>query len=318
MTVPLVACLVIPFADKLLGVNKRNLNADETKELKEKLFYKLITWLWLPMQLALLAYGLLWVLQPTRTLWDFAGMSFAVGIITGALGIPCSHELIHKPGRFEQALGLALMMSVSYPHYCIEHVWGHHKRVATPEDPTTARLGESFYSFYLRSVTGGLISAWQIEKRRRSGKVLENRILHFGIILAGIYALIYGTTGWRGLCFFLMQGFVAFSILELTHYVEHYGLLRRQIEPGKYERVQAIHSWNDGHWLSNFFTFNLGRHSSHHFLASWPFQLLQFHENAPQLPYSLNAMLLIALVPPLWFTIMDPLAKQWREESLVA
>ena len=243
-------------------------------------------------------------------------MTFAVGITNGVIGITFAHELMHKSNKFEQFLAEVLMTAVSYPHFCIEHILGHHKNVATPNDPATARFGENFYSFYWRAVSKGCWSAWNIEVNRiaKSGvSGWQNRMFRYALILVVIYALIGAGFGWLALCYFILQGLVAFSNLEVINYIEHYGLLRNEIAPGVYERTLPKHSWNSGHRVSNWFLINLARHSDHHYRASKRYQTLtNVADIAPQLPSGYGTMFLIALIPPLWFSIMNQRVLDWR------
>ncbi len=245
--------------------------------------------------------------------------AIALGATGGMLGIPIAHELMHGRSRLERGLAEVLMAMVSYTHFCIEHVQGHHRNVGTRRDPATARLGESFYVFYFRSVFGGLRSAWRLEARRlrRRGFSLlgpHNRMLRYLITLAAIYAAIAWRFGPPGVRLFAIQGIIAFSILEAINYVEHYGLARREIAPGRHEKIAPWHSWDSSHRVSNWLMFNIARHSDHHLRAGRGYLLLRHRDDAPQLPAGYFAMFALALFPPLWRRIMDPLVDDWRRE----
>lgn len=203
---------------------------------------------------------------------------------------------------------------VSYPHFCVEHVRGHHRRVATLEDPATARLGEALPAFLARSIGGGLASAWRLEaqraaRERRVPWALRDARLRQPLLMTALWtgtALAFGATG---LLAFALQGVVAVLLLETINYVEHYGLRRRELAPGRWERVGPEHSWNSARLVSNGYLFNLERHSDHHELASRPYEQLRHREKAPQLPAGYSLMLLLAWLPPLWFRIMDSRAR---------
>jgi alkane 1-monooxygenase len=232
-----------------------------------------------------------------------------------------AHELVHRSGKFERALAEVLMMQVSYTHFCIEHVLGHHANVATPRDPATARAGESFYAFLPRTVFGGVASAWCIEavRMKRGGRPvfsLGNRMLRYAaelILLYGVAALLFGA---GGVLFLAAQSIVAFTMLEVVNYLEHYGLQRREVRPGRFEPTRPYHSWNSSHRVTNWFLFNLGRHSDHHAAAGRRFHTLRHFEEAPQLPIGYAAIFVLALVPPLWRRVMDPRLADWRARYL--
>jgi alkane 1-monooxygenase len=235
----------------------------------------------------------------------------STGITTGTIGITFAHELIHRPGRLELALGEILLATTSYTHFAIEHVYGHHRYVATPRDPATARLGESLFAFIPRCVIGSLASAWRIErerlaKRRRPWWHASNRMLRYGVTQVALYAAVAIWWGWLAALVLGAQAAIAFSLLETINYIEHYGLERREIAPGRYERVQPWHSWNSSHRLSNWLLINLARHSDHHLVASKRYQVLDHVAIAPQLPAGYAAMFLLAMCPPLWRRVMDP------------
>jgi alkane 1-monooxygenase len=207
---------------------------------------------------------------------------------------------------------------VCYPHFTIEHVRGHHANVATHHDPASAQRGESFYRFWIRSVIGQLRSAWHLETQRlakKNGSVWrhDNLMLRYAII----QLLWLGTVTWVfGLSFlgpYVLMSIGAFSLLEAVNYVEHYGLARRQKANGKFERVDEHHSWNSDHLVSRALLFELTRHSDHHMEARRPYQTLRSHSTAPNLPTGYPGMILLALVPPIWYKTMDPILVKMDE-----
>ena len=297
-----------PLLDRLLKQETQNPSQDSKNPL-----FDLWLYLWVPVQLGLIAWGA----------WDFAnsprppleriGLILSIGV-AGAAGINIAHELMHRPGRLQRALAEVLMTSVSYTHFCVEHVLGHHKNVATPLDPATARLGESLYRFLPRSLLGGLRSAWRLESERvaRQGikaMSLQDRRMRYALVLGLIYAVLLGLSPAAAL-FFAAQGVVAFMLLEAINYVEHYGL-QRKAQDGRYERVQPRHSWSSAHRMSAWYLFNLPRHADHHFLASRPYPILRHFPDSPQLPAGYATMVLVAACPPLWRRVMDQRAEAW-------
>lgn len=247
---------------------------------------------------------------------DAIGIAFLTGQLVGSYGIFVAHELMHRKSKLDQALAEILMVSVMYPHFCIEHVYGHHKYAATRLDPATARLGETVYAFVPRSIFGGAAHAWQLEARRmrrhgRSAFDLRNRMLRYVAEMVLLNVGVYYLFGGLGVAALLVQSLVAVITLEVVNYVQHYGLARKEVASGVYEPTGVAHSWNSEFRFSNGFWLNLGRHSDHHCAVNRGFQILRHFESEPLLPAGLPTMFLIALIPPLWFKTMDSRAKAW-------
>lgn len=315
---PLWVFVVFPLLDTLIGRDTRNpAAADETQLAAADAFR------WLPLA-ALPAYGLMlpWGIHVFAALWpaDPAGaVAFGVslGIVGGAVGITFAHELIHKPTTLERAAGGMLLSLVAYGGFKVEHIYGHHVDVATPRDTSTARLGQSAYGFLVRSWLLNPVRAWQLAGDRLRARGLpawhwsNEMFLWHGLTLL-LAAAFWAWLGGPGLAGFALQAFVAVSLLELVNYIEHYGLLRRQLPDGRFERVTPRHSWNDSHRLSNHALLNLQRHSDHHAFAARRYQVLRHHDEAPQLPCGYASLVLLALLPPLWRRFMDPRVAAWK------
>ena len=285
----------------------------------DRLRFDLPLWLWIPVALA----STLAVIAtlPGRPLPDSIGLLISLGVMNGAGGITIAHELMHRRRRPERAAAELLMTLVSYPHFCVEHIHGHHRNVASLRDPATSRLGEGLYAFLLRCVPGSLLSAWRLEgeRVRRSGQSgLGDRRLRMPLLLLASYAAIGGAWGLPGVLAFALQGATAALLLEAVNYLEHYGLLRNELPGGQLEAVRPEHSWNSDRCVSNWYLFNLARHSDHHWQASRTYDQLRHRQEAPQLPAGYAAMLLLAFVPPLWFRVMDPRVSAWRARRAVA
>lgn len=270
-----------------------------------------MTWAVLPVQAGLLGYALWLAAGPGfGPWWAWLGAILSVGSATGGIGINTAHELIHRPHAAERGVGIALLVMVAYPHFRIEHVHGHHRRVGTAADPATSRRGEPLYAFWGRSTVGGLVSAWRLEaarlaRRKRPVWGAGNRMLQYAVFVGGLYAGVGALFGWTGVGFLAAQGLVAVLLLETVNYVEHYGLVRRTTATGQVERVGERHSWNAGHRFTNLSLFNLGLHADHHESPGKPYHTLTNRDAAPQLPGGYPAMMLLAMVPPLWFRVMD-------------
>jgi alkane 1-monooxygenase len=309
--------MLIPIVDALVGLNTANPSAESSGD---GLFWnRALTWAWVPLQLAILI-ALAAVAGGSRlSETELFAAAVTIGLMTGGIGITYAHEMMHQTNRFERALAEILMTSTLYGHFCIEHVAGHHVNVATPKDPVTARFGESFFAFFPRALFGSLFSAWRIQRKRLERRGLSvshpsNAFWRYAAAYAAWLGAAYALGGALGVELFLVQAIVAIVLLEIINYVEHYGLMRRPLGGGRYEPVQPHHSWNAAHRITNYFLINLQRHSDHHKHPMRRYPALQNYDEAeaPQLPLGYPAMLLIALVPPLWFRMMNPRVIDWH------
>ncbi|MFZ9708752.1 MAG: alkane 1-monooxygenase [Steroidobacteraceae bacterium] len=302
-----VIYLVIPLADYWLGSDTRSREAGAELSTRDLV----LLWAALPAQLALFAgLALVWH-RPGVEVWERLGWIVSVGLSAGGLGITVAHELIHRRDRVSQLIGRALLLSVLYAHFAIEHLRGHHQRVGTDEDGASARFGQSVYAFIPTGIARQWVSAWRLEAKRLSKRglrywSLRNEMLVLtacqGLWLAGV-AMIAGLSVMAA---FIAAAAVAVVLLETVNYVEHYGLRRRVDESGRVEPVRATHSWNSDHRVSRVLLFELPRHTDHHMNAGRAYSMLQSVNHAPQLPAGYPTMVLVALVPPLWFRLMNP------------
>lgn len=315
----------LPLLDMIVGPDASNPKEEDVPELQKDSYFRFLTYAWAWVQFVLVVWALWEVQSRSLSWWELLGFVISIGVNTGGIGITVAHELGHKNTKIEQWYSKFILMTVCYMHFFIEHNRGHHVNVSTHEDPATSRRGESFYKFYPRTVLGSLLSAWNLEKKRlaklgKSEWTLENEMITSALVpflfIGSITALFYGLTGnfkWEVPVFFFVQSWIAFSLLELVNYIEHYGLARKELSPGKFEKVLPIHSWNQNFGLSNAFLFQLQRHSDHHANAGRRYQSLRHFEESPQLPYGYEIMILIALVPPLWFKLMDRKLEEWQD-----
>ena len=313
----LYGLMLIPIADYFVGLNTSNGEAESGGGL---FWYRVITWAWVPIQLGIIFSLIAAAGMDRLSENELLAAAVSTGLMTGGTGITYAHEMMHQTNRFERALAEILMTSTLYGHFCIEHIAGHHVNVATPKDPVTARIEESFYWFFPRAVFGSLFSAWSIQLlrlERRGHPVwhISNAFWRYALAYAAYFGVAYALSGWFGVKLFILQAFVAVLLLENINYIEHYGLMRRPLGLGRYEPVQPHHSWNASYRLTNYFLINLQRHSDHHINPMRRFPALQHYDEsqAPQLPFGYPAMLLIALVPPLWFRLMNPKVLDWHE-----
>lgn len=321
---PVLIFGILPVLDLYLGKDATNPREEDVVGLQQERFYRYLTYAWAYMQVAFVIWAIYVVATDEFNLTEMIGFTLSVGLITGGIGITVAHELGHKNTKMEQFLSKMILATVCYMHFFIEHNKGHHVHVSTEKDPATSRKGEGFYSFYLRTVSGSFLSAWEIEKKRLTKKGLstwtfQNEMIRFVMIQLTIVSIIFlgsslysGEWVWKPTVFFMAQAWIAFSLLELVNYIEHYGLRRKEISPGKFERVLPIHSWNANHFVSNAFLFHLQRHSDHHANAGRRYQALRHFEESPQMPAGYEVMVLLALFPPLWKKIIDPLLEDWQ------
>lgn len=274
----------------------------------------LVLWSWVPLQLAFIMFSIL--AADGATFGTLLAIGFATGLVTGAGGITVAHELMHRPSKGAQAASELLMSSVSYGHFCTEHIRGHHRRVATPADPATSRLDESLYRFWVRSIVGGWKSARDLDRawaEKNPGKTAPRaRRRRLWVFLALASVVLAGADG---LLFFGVQSLFAVLLLETINYIEHYGLQRALRDDGTHERVRPQHSWNANHRLTNRFLFNLQRHSDHHASAHRPHWALRHFDDVPQLPFSYPTAFVVALVPPLWRRVMNPRVRAWESRG---
>lgn len=319
LLLPLVTWYLFSALDWIGGLNLSN--ADPQTLDADLLWYRLLTLLWVPVQFVTI-FALIWYVSGADHLSTLEKLMvfFGVGVITGTIGINYSHELMHQKDRLERFVGDVLLAMVLYSHFRSEHLLVHHRYVGTPRDPVTARYGESFFRFYPRVLRQSLRSSFAAEKDKLARKDrpwtdFANPFWRYWALQGGMLGLAFLLGGWAGLGLFLMQAGVAIWQLELVNYVEHYGLTRKHLGDGKYEHVRPHHSWNAAHKVSNWLLINLQRHSDHHYKPDRRFPLLQTHsaEDAPQLPYGYPVMTIAAMVPPLWWRVMNPRVRRWRE-----
>jgi alkane 1-monooxygenase len=304
------AWVLIPLFELLIKPGSANMDATEEELAKKDRSYDILLYVVVILQYILL-YKFLYGLAHDQLAWyDITGRIWVMGLLCGIFGINVGHELGHRTNIFEQTLAKMLLLTSQYMHFFIEHNKGHHKRVATPEDPSSARQGEWVYSFYFRTIIFSYINAWHIankEVRKKGHAVfsLYNEMLQFTLIQIAFVALIFISFGWLITLYYLMAAAIGITLLETVNYIEHYGLQRKQLEDGKYERAMPAHSWNSDHMIGRLMLFELSRHSDHHYLASRKYQVLRHHDDSPQMPTGYPGMMILSLIPPVWFYVMN-------------
>lgn len=315
---PILLYIVIPLADRFFGPDGENPPEEVIAHLENDRYYRYLTYLYLPFQYAglvmacylLTADDLSWLhIDGGLHVVDKIGLTVTIGLI-GGIGINTAHELGHKKVDLERWLSRIALAQTFYGHFYVEHNRGHHVRVATPEDPASSRVGESFWEFLPRTVKGGLVSAWRLEKARleRIGTgpwSWRNEVLQAWAMSLVLYVALIAVFGIELLPFLILQAVYGFSMLEVVNYLEHYGLVRQRTGAGRYERPAPMHSWNSDHLVTNVFLYHLQRHSDHHAYPTRRYQTLRSWDGAPNLPSGYATMILFAYIPPLWRKVMD-------------
>jgi len=306
---PVLVFGIFPLLDLAVGLDARNPPESVIKALEQDRYYRWCTYAYIPVQYAGLIFACWEWSYGDLSVIESIGLALTVAMVSG-IAINTAHELGHKRASLERWLSKVALAQSGYGHFFIEHNRGHHVRVATPEDPASSRLGESFYRFWPRTVAGSLRSAWELE-RVRLGRLESsmwtprNDILSAWAMTVVLFGALVAVFGIVVLPYLVIQAVLGFSLLEVVNYLEHYGLLRQRREDGRYERTQPEHSWNSNNTASNVLLYHLQRHSDHHANPVRRYQALRHVEQAPQLPTGYAGMILTAMIPPLWRRIMD-------------
>ena len=306
---PVFILLIIPLLDWVFGTDRSNPPDLAVEQLAEDRYYRWCTFLFLPLQYAGLVFACWVVTTRGLSLVDQFGYALTVGTVAG-VAINTAHELGHKSVKTERRLAKLALAQSGYGHFYVEHNRGHHNRVATPEDPASSRLGETFWEFLPRTVVGSARSAWELEARRlrAQGKRVwstDNDVLTAWAMTVVLFGGLTAAFGVKILPFLVVQAVFGFSLLEVVNYLEHYGLMRQKDTNGRYERCQPEHSWNSNHVASNVILYQLERHSDHHAHPTRRYQALRHFNDAPQLPSGYGLMLGLAYLPPVWRRVMD-------------
>jgi alkane 1-monooxygenase len=304
-----ILVVLVPVVDLVAGDDGRSPPDAAIPHLQQLRYYRWCTYAFLPLQYAGLVFACWCWTTASMATGEKIALSFTVGVVAG-VGINAAHELGHKNNISEQRLAKIALAQSFYGHFYVEHNRGHHARVATPEDPASARYGESFWGFLPRSVLGGLRSGWRIEKarlRRKGSKTwsFRNNVLNAWAISIALFGALIGAFGPSLAPWLLLQAIAGITFLETANYLEHYGLLRRKRPDGTYAPCSPADSWNSDHIVSNLFLYQLQRHSDHHANPKLRYQSLRSAPEAPQLPAGYAVMIVIAWIPPLWRCVMD-------------
>jgi alkane 1-monooxygenase len=307
----LMLFVLLPLADYGIGRDTQNPDPSELAALEANRYYRALTLFCAPVYLLALAYSGAYFANTPLSLAGQMGWLLSQGVVGGIVAINVAHELIHKSAKLEQAAGGLLLASVCYGGFKIEHVRGHHVHVSTPQDASSARFGQNVYAFVAQSVPRNMAAAARLEAARLQKLGLgfwhwrNELLLWHGLSLLLLIAFTLWL-GAAGAVFFIAQSIGAFVSLEIINYIEHYGLERQKLADGRYERTTHLHSWNSNYLLTNLMLFQLQRHSDHHENPRRRYQALLHYDASPQLPGGYAAMFLLALLPPLWFALINP------------
>lgn len=309
-TAPIVFYGLVPSLEFFIKPNKVNFSKDEEKLEKENKLYTYLLYATIPIQMVFLLFFLNTIDNPNLSTLEISGKIFSMGILSTIIGINVGHELGHRNNKLDEFLGALLLLSTLNTHFLPYHNGGHHYNVATPNDAATARKGEILYFFWFRSHFQSYFQAWKIENNRMKSQGknwfhYQNKMIIYTICNIILLSSIFYFFGQFALFAFIIASVMSITQLETVNYIEHYGLLRKKNEHGRYEKVKRIHSWNSDHQVGQVLLFNLSRHSDHHYNGSKHYQLLKTLPESPQMPTGYPGMMLLSFIPPLWFRVMN-------------
>lgn len=318
--------LLVPLVDIVLGKDRNNVLRSQFEDLMSDSYFDFLVYSHVYIQYFFLCWMSYVLTFYNLNYWQILGLVVSQGVYAGTI-INVAHELGHRASRVAQFHAKAALISVAYIHFIVEHNRGHHVHVATPHDPATSKKNQSLYAFWWQSVVGSFKSAIQIEKKlakRYNYEFLsfDNQLISghvFTILLFVIITLVFSTLSGDFAFLVLLglwsQAMIAILLLEAVNYIEHYGIVRREISPNKFEKVNPLHSWNANHFYSNLLLFNLQRHSDHHAYASRPYQVLRHFDESPQLPFGYPLMIVMATLPPIFKNVMNKKLEQWQAKA---
>jgi len=304
------AFAAVPLLELFFPPNPRNMDKQTEEMIKDDPWYDRLLYMTLPVQLIMLVLFLIDIQTKSYDTFTMVGRISGMGLMCGVIGINVGHELGHRRKKFEQNIAKCLLSTSLYVHFFTEHNYGHHRNVATPEDPASARYNEILYVFWFRSLFQGYRHAWMIQGQMLKAKKhsffsIKNDMLLWHLIQLMLLATIYLLFGVNAFFAFLGAAVFGMLLLETVNYIEHYGLSREKISENRYEKAEPQHSWNSDHVVGRLLLFELSRHSDHHAHPHRKYQILEHHDQSPQLPTGYPGMMLLSIIPPLWFWVMN-------------
>ena len=305
--------IFIPILETIVKKSDEEYTEEEKRSRLLDPFFDLLLYLNIPIVFGIFFFSLD-KLSFTSSVSDIIGIILSASIVMATNGINVGHELGHRKSIIARTCAKLLYLPCQYMHFYIEHNFGHHINVATPEDPATARYKQTLYSFWITSVVRTYVSAWEIQLKllkvsKRNFFSIKNDMVFYTLFQTTFLAFVYYNFGLYLTLLSILMSVISFLFLETINYVEHYGLLRKKEPSGRYERVKPHHSWNSNHTIGRIVLYELTRHSDHHFKSSKKYQVLESLDDCPHLPYGYPTSILLSFIPPLWFSIMNPLVK---------
>ncbi len=301
---------MLPLVELFTPKSTKNVSEEEEADRGRRIFFDWLVYANAPLLFGIVGWYLWTVSTQTLTVFETLGLTLGAGIVASTSGINVAHELGHRPKKFEQVLAQIMLLPSLYQHFFVEHNRGHHKNVATDDDPASAKLGENVFQFWGRSVFDGWRNAWALERERLAKSdqpttYWDNDMLRYTLCQTIWLVAILFFLGWHAFFGAIGMAIISFLLLETVNYIEHYGLRRKILANGRPEPVSPRHSWNSDHELGRIFLYELTRHSDHHFKSTRKYQILRHIDESPQLPFGYPASIMLALLPPLWFQMMD-------------
>ena len=305
--------IFIPILEIIVKKSDEEYTEEEKKNRLLDPFFDLLLYFNIPIVFGIFFFSLDKLIY-TSSISDIIGIILSASIVMATNGINVGHELGHRKSIIARTCSKLLYLPCQYMHFYIEHNFGHHINVATPEDPATARYKQTLYSFWITSVVRTYVSAWQIQFKllkvsKRNFFSIKNDMVFYTFFQIIFLAFVYYNFGLYLTLLSILMSIISFLFLETINYVQHYGLLRKKEPSGRYERVKPHHSWNSNHTIGRIVLYELTRHSDHHFKSSKKYQVLESLDNCPHLPYGYPTSILLSLIPPIWFNIMNPLVR---------
>ncbi len=304
------AFILIPILELILNETDRKYSENEKEDRLKNFLFDGMLYLNLPIVFILLSYGLNKLIVDSYETYEIIGLIFSLGILLATNAINVAHELGHRKNILDRNLSKLLFLPCLYMHFYLEHNLGHHKNVGTQEDPATARYNQNLFHFWIESVIKQYFNAWSIQLRllsmeKRSFFSVKNDMFFYTIFQIGYLIFLFQIFGLMGMVYGIIAAVISFLFLETINYIEHYGLKRKKLPSGRYERVEKFHSWNSNHIVGRIVLYELTRHSDHHYKSNKKYQILENINESPQLPFGYPTSMLLAIFPPLWFHIMN-------------
>ena len=316
---------LIPLLDYLTPLDLKNRTPEEYEVLEKDWRYSIPLYtIWLAeVYMTYWAFNVIYYRSMELSQAEIVLFTVTLAVASG-IGGAVGHELFHRRETLHKIFGTSFYFKMLNMNFMIQHTQGHHKNVATPSDPASAPQGADVYTFGVKSIFYSFLDSWDIEAKRVKKayptsnaltKVIVNHVFQLKLLEWALVFAIFYFWDWRVALYFLANAYIESFLLEVINYTEHYGLRRKEIAPGKYERTTIRHSWNAAHRWTNAILVKLQRHSDHHENGYKPYQTLCTYDDAPQLPHGYSLMILLSLFPPLYKAIMDPFVDSYQNKN---